>query len=316
MHRPNPPRSAFTLIELLVVIAIIAILIALLVPAVQKVRDAAARAQCQNNLKQVGLALHSYESAYKKFPPGHKGGVWSGNWRVRIFPFLELDTVYNNLNPDSLNSSTTLNNLTMAVWACPASNLPTNPTDQSYNASYGHQVPAYIGVMGAYPDPAGRSTAVKATNYGGYWSDSGMLLSNEPIRITDCVDGTSNTVMVAEQSGDVGGQDLRNRYYSPFGSCTLPVGPPAKSMSAAVAAGHGDWWGMGLTCVAYQINSRTAAGGSNNVYDANTVLNSKHTGGINALNGDGSVRFIADTADFVNFQKMCSRNDNLPTVEP
>src|SRR5437879_13502105 len=89
-------RNGFTLIELLVVISIIAILIALLVPAVQKVRDAAARAQCQNNLKQIGVGCHSYHDTNKKMVPGNWGGgtSWGVSWTVLILPFIEQSALY------------------------------------------------------------------------------------------------------------------------------------------------------------------------------------------------------------------------------
>src|SRR5690349_8028530 len=92
-RQPKRSRRAFTLIELLVVIAIIAILIALLVPAVQRVREAAARTQCANNLKQIGLAMHNYENLHKAFPPGRTTEPPEHSWSAFMLPFLEQDNV-------------------------------------------------------------------------------------------------------------------------------------------------------------------------------------------------------------------------------
>ena len=174
-----------------------------------------------------------------------------------------------------------------------------------------HQVPSYEGICGAYPDPAGRSGYSIATTYGGQWCSNGMLLTNEITRMASCTDGTSNVIIVAEQSGFVGGtNDIRNGYYTPWGSHTQPT---AKVSNAAAG---GDFWGMGLTGVQYANNATTVGSGGDNSYDMNTVLNSNHPGGINALFTDGTIRFIANSTDFLNFQRLCCRDDGAITVEP
>jgi prepilin-type N-terminal cleavage/methylation domain-containing protein/prepilin-type processing-associated H-X9-DG protein len=336
MHGRRRPSAAkaFTLIELLVVIAIIAILIGLLLPAVQKVREAAARMKCSNNLKQIGLGLHNYESAHGTFPPGHEGRIDVGNWRVTIMPYMELGTVYDQLPATTATidgrpnqqrkqayTSVVLQRLILPIWKCPSSALPeTQPQAWvTWWTNNNHMVPNYQGIMGAFPDPGGTAATTANTypsNYGGWWSNNGMLLANETTTIASCTDGTSNTIFVAEQSGRVqnatgnGAPDLRNGYYTPWGGVT--VTPRISQCPRPGPSGAcGDLWGMSLTCVAYRINSPTAPAGAGFTWGGNTILNSFHSGGINVLLVDGSVRFVPDSIDFPTFQRLCTKADGL-----
>ncbi len=251
--RSNASRPAFTLIELLVVIAIIAVLIALLLPAVQSAREAARRAQCTNNLKQLGLALHNYESSNGAFPPGgeltnfnNPSGVASsqfvnGGWSTlaRILPYMEGGTAFNALNfnlaeyNDAYGANYTGASQVVAVFLCPSATRspdggrdgvdPNDPFSQLNNGygynDYGPTVYTDISPvlntvgLGHLPWIPYRDKNTRA---------NGMLKQGKT-RIAEVTDGTSNTIAIAED----GGRDPR--YLSPYtegywdGVTTRPV---------------------------------------------------------------------------------------------
>ncbi|MBI2807721.1 MAG: DUF1559 domain-containing protein [Planctomycetes bacterium] len=182
-------RPAFTLIELLVVIAIIAILIALLVPAVQKVREAANRTSCLNNLKQIGLALHSYHDANRGLPPGgtYPSGVISSSWSVlaRLLPYVEQDNVYRNINFGlTYDVQPAITQIRMPIHICP---------------SDGNDRPRPDGALTHYPVSYGANFGTwmvfnAATQQGG----DGAFIVNQRFRLPQIQDGTSNTLAFAE----------------------------------------------------------------------------------------------------------------------
>jgi len=306
-------------VELLVVIAIIGVLVALLLPAVQAAREAARRSSCSNNMKQIGLALHNNHSTFQSFPIGQRNSVATANWRVAIFGFMEQSNLYDRLNINSVQADVNLRNLVIPSWNCPSSALePTQPAAwTTWWTNYKHQVPAYQGIMGAYPDPSG-TASYSASNYGGWWCNNGMLLWNQTTSFSSCTDGSSNTIMVAEQSGKVlngtyASGDIRNGYYSPWGGVT---NGSAQGVSTCGTGGCGDLWGTGLSCNAYVVNSKSSPAGANTSYVGNSILNSFHPGGITVMLTDASVKFIPETIDFATFQRACARNDGLTVTLP
>jgi prepilin-type N-terminal cleavage/methylation domain-containing protein/prepilin-type processing-associated H-X9-DG protein len=209
LHPARRRRAAFTLIELLVVIAIIAILIAMLVPAVQKVRESAARAQCSNHIKQMALAIHGYYGEYKKFPAGcNPTNLIS--FHVYILPYVEQKDLYQNFNlkaPYSDNS-----NLRQAVVRVPTFQCPSQGqylyteygSGEWYNGSQKTYTNHYYGVAG--PKGINPTTSakylMKPTGVQGDIALQGVMTMDSKVRIKQIIDGTSNTFLLGECSWD------------------------------------------------------------------------------------------------------------------
>ncbi len=330
------PRRAFTLVELLVVIAIIGVLVALLLPAVQAAREAARRAQCSNQLKQLGLALHNYHDINKTLPFGTRAPVGAPNWRIAVLPYLEQMPLYQTLDINSsavvggfsakredngsygygTGPNAVLAGLKVEGWNCPSSPNSTNASAQSptYNNAERGQTHDYVGIAGASPDPAGRTTGVCSgvTGYGGIFCENGMLFQNFTVGLASATDGTSNTLVVGEQSGKVGGnRDIRANYHGGWSGFTTAGRPSAFT---------GSPWGAATTTVRYPINADNTicVGGSgcDTTYDANTVLNSFHPGGTQGLLLDGSVRFLVETMNHATLLSISSRDDGTVVSDP
>ncbi|HEY8504868.1 MAG TPA: DUF1559 domain-containing protein [Gemmataceae bacterium] len=195
--RPLGPRPAFTLIELLVVIAIIAILIGLLLPAVQKVREAAARMQCSNNLKQIGLAMHNYQDTQGFLPPSRVENDYA-TWAVLILPYLEQDNVYRlwdiRLPYVDQSADATRNNL--SVYFCPARRSPKTPV-------FSNESPP--GGLSDYAACAGTGTGNGFNANGAFirgratLNGTTVITWGNTVTIQNIPDGSSNTILVGEK---------------------------------------------------------------------------------------------------------------------
>lgn len=318
---PQNRRRGFTLIELLVVIAIIAILIALLLPAVQQAREAARRSTCKNNMKQLGLALHNYHDVYTTFPVGALPGN-RPNWRYGLLPYLDQAPLFNQLSisghwASGCNSSSSygqtysgtnqvLVGLKMPVYQCPSNPLDSNNPSGSlcnYDQLLLHD---YVGISGATPDPAGRTAVCSTASAYGIYCNNGLLVPGRNYRMRDVTDGSSNTMIVAEQSGSVGGNDWRTNYHGGWRGWSGSGDVTTYSSAQHVA---------GVTTVAFSINAKSGQAGGNTVprsntaYAGNTIINSHHVGGIHTLLTDGSVRFVSENIDFLTLRQLCVRDD-------
>lgn len=310
----------FTLIELLVVIAIIAILIALLLPAVQQAREAARRTQCKNNLKQIGLALHNYHDVFGTFPIGNTnnwrdpGANWGQSWWVGVLPYLEQATIYQGIDQSVQNSgyvgnATFLNGKGFATRLCPSSPMGQYEwTPHNGPADPGIAVAHYTGIAGTYPDIKDPARNLPAES--GMYGSGGVLFWKSRIRIGDITDGTTNQVVVGEQSDwcveTATGQQRIAISSWPHG---MWMGSP----------GAGTWRQFNTTTVRWRPGYKQAEGGHNfNPCTAtgvcgnsgnNNPIQSAHVGGVQVLLGDASVRFISENLDLNTWMRLCTRDD-------
>ena len=330
------PRSAFTLIELLVVIAIIAILIALLVPAVQKVREAASRAQCQNNLKQIGLAIHNYEGVRKRLPPSSVNnpgatdrpglteflkvgapGTAGTDFANHCFLTIILDYVEQgnvlkaggipyDFRKDWYNPT----NRPAAGTRIPLFECPSCPTRHEVNpmlepATY--NTPAttwtpkttdYMAVNRANNRPA--IWTAMGTTYPGDLAIRGILRTNGTSRFAECVDGLSNTIMVAEAAGRPESWRFGVKQAMP----TFMNGPWAHHTNDVAVDGSNSSGSTLSNATDVPNSCRINCSNQGEIY-------AFHSGGANVCLGDGSVRFIAESITLFTLQKLCGRGDNL-----
>jgi prepilin-type N-terminal cleavage/methylation domain-containing protein/prepilin-type processing-associated H-X9-DG protein len=322
-------RHAFTLIELLVVIGIIGVLIALLLPAVQKVREAANRTSCSNNLKQIALAVHHYESAQGRFPPAFRGegnpayfDAWSP--LAELNPYLEQTAIYNQMD------------LTQQTYE---SNLPFNITAPNQFAVQ-QTVKLFLcpsDMMQPVAGPAYGVPVLGPTNYafcngtgtngGSPWDADGAFIVERGMRVADLGDGASNTAMLSESTLGEGAESATGpppaslaTVYAYLGGLPLSESACANAKLWNFEQRRGFMWASGeIRCASYNHYYPPNAPQADCVtYDIKPgvqrytawgwrAARSRHSGGVNLALCDGSVRFIVDSIYMDTWRSLATR---------
>lgn len=315
-------RGAFTLIELLVVIAIIGTLIALLLPAVQKVREGANRMSCSNNLKQLGLALHNYEGVYHTFPPAQNPFPLVFSPQARLLPYIEqenlqrlidftqppLDFFGTGTNPNDNASPNCPSKFQVKLLLCPSDAIWPRVPGSDYGATN------YVACVG--------SGTVAS---GSFFQGDGVFW-NQPTKFAAITDGTSSTVAFSEtllgngstSTGATPGDAKRERLLVP-----VPTSPTPATCGSG--AGGGNFWsgtrstqwinghyGHTLYNHYYPPNAANwdcgdSYGGGDSSSSALTAARSNHSGGVNALFADGSVHFISNAVSLDTWRALATR---------
>jgi prepilin-type N-terminal cleavage/methylation domain-containing protein len=296
-------RRGFTLIELLVVIAIIGMLIALLLPAVQKVREAANRTRCQNNLKQIALAVHGYHDVHNLFPAnGSKfnlansgTGTMSTSWSflARSLPFLEQGNLHREGNVDTASLlGNTLTGVTLPVFLCPS-----DPKDPALNNNRANDwitgkpigLTNYKGVSGSnwcwgdFPF-AGTNGSCDVFYQGGTGRGDGIFYRTDiihPIDISRLTDGASNTFMIGEDVPEFNGWAAWPYANTAVGTCGIP---PNINLDAKYGKANGE----------------------NGAWTNTFSFRSRHPGGLQFACADGSVRFIMQSMPLATYRALAS----------